>query len=129
AAPTATGPPSCRAGAGFRPHRLDGEKPDGPLSDPKGVAVSAAQGVRMSGSSARPQPAATPAGAAPPGASSAAEQGRSLEDLAGHLARLEALHDQMARAELERLGELATLMRIAEALTCRRSFDEVLADC
>lgn len=57
------------------------------------------------------------------------EQLRLVEGLIDQVARLEALQGEMVQAEIDRLGELATLMRIADSLACRRSFDEVLADC
>lgn len=52
-----------------------------------------------------------------------------LEKLLHHIHQLETLHEEMIRSELDRLHELATLTRIADTLSQRRDFNEVLDDC
>ncbi len=52
----------------------------------------------------------------------------SLEQLQDHLSNLETLQEQIIASQVQHLDELATLNRMAAALSERRSFDEVIND-
>ena len=77
----------------------------------------------------RPEPTPATQGPSPAPAADRDPSLGHLDKLAAHVAELEASQRAMLETELARLSELTTLTRVAESLSRRRTFAEVLEDC